>query len=292
MNDWYCVNDKSRKIMLKYAKIGRIVLIIQFIGAYGSLIPMISRYPSIVVEANGYNNDTILLRSIPLGPRCWIPMTLSWYLYVGYYFLLCIDLLILSTAFVGSDIFVFTIAMHICGQFKILYNSIENINYHKNRKQQCLIIENFVIRHNELIEILEQFEEACNVIIFFEVFANIFVICITGFILLQSFNLSKGQMEFSLIARMFVLFTQLFLYSYIGENLTNRAKNLQSVIYNSNWHDLSPKIIKDMTFIISRSQYEFHLTAGKTRNMNMSNFKDIVKSIFSYLSILRLMFEK
>ncbi|XP_044017906.1 uncharacterized protein LOC122858575 [Aphidius gifuensis] len=193
IDDWSDINNnnnKSRKIMFKYAKISRIVLFIQLLGAYGSLISLIAHYPSTNQIMNEYNNDSIFVRNIPYGPRCWISLTMPWNLYVGFYIILCVDLFFLTTSFIGSDVFLFTIAIHVCGQFEILYNSME------------------------------------------------------------------------------------------------------AVIYNSNWDDLSPKIIKDMTFIIARSQYEFNLTAGKMQNMNLSNFKDIVKSIFSYLSILRLMFEK
>ncbi|XP_044019753.1 uncharacterized protein LOC122860115 [Aphidius gifuensis] len=157
IDDWFFVNDdKSRKIMLKYAKIGRIVLIIQSIGTYGSFIPLMTRYPSVIEITNEYNNDTVFLRNTLFGPRCWISMTMS-----------------------------------------------------------C----------------------------------------------------------------------------WIGEYSSYWSSHLQLSIYNRNWYDLEPKIIKDLSFIISRSQYEFHLTAGKIQNMNMSSFKNIIKSIFSLLSILRLMFD-
>nr|AZQ24922.1 odorant receptor [Aphidius gifuensis] len=295
IDDWfyfYNISNKSHDIMLKYAKIGRIVLLIQVLGTYGAMIPVIMRYPSTIQVLNEYNNDTILARNFPLGPPCWISMTMSWNLYIGFYVIFYIDLCILVTSFVASDVFLFTIAMHICGQFQILYNSMDNINNYKNYQQQRFIVKNFVIRHNQLLIMLKNFEKICNKIIFCEVMGNTFLICISGFIVLQSFDFSQNKLEFGLVVRMFILFLQLFLYSYAGENLTNRAKNLQSVIYNSSWDDLSPKIIKDMTFIILHTQYEFYLTAGKMQNMNLSNFKNIVKSIFSYLSVLRLMFQK
>ncbi|XP_044019162.1 putative odorant receptor 92a [Aphidius gifuensis] len=275
IDDWSYINNhnnKSRKIMFKYAKIGRAVLIIQLLGAYFTFIPLIGR--SIRQSNDGHNNDTITARKVPFIPECWIPVTMPLNLYVGFYIIFCIALFTMCTSFVGSDALFFTIALHICGQFQILYNSMENI------------------RHNQLLVMLKNFEEICNKIIFFAVLGNVFLSCTTGFILLQSFDISQGQIEWSLIARIFLLFVQLFSYSYIGEELTNRAGNIQSVIYNSNWDDLSPKIIKDMAFIIARSQYEFHLTAGKMQNMSIANFKDIVKAIFSYLSVLRLMFQK
>ncbi|XP_044016656.1 uncharacterized protein LOC122857846 [Aphidius gifuensis] len=181
IKDWHCVNDNnSRKIMLKYAKIGRNILIFQLLGSYGTLISLFIRYPSTDEVVNKYNNDTILLRNIPYGLRCWIPLTMPWNLYVGHYLMLCINGFVTVTAYIGGCLFMFTIAIHICGQFDILHNSIENVIGVENYKQQCFIIKKFVIRHNELLEILKQFEEACNIIIFFEVFTNAIGICINA----------------------------------------------------------------------------------------------------------------
>ncbi|KAF7997270.1 hypothetical protein HCN44_005547 [Aphidius gifuensis] len=183
IDDWSDINNnnnKSRKIMFKYAKISRIVLFIQLLGAYGSLISLIAHYPSTNQIMNEYNNDSIFVRNIPYGPRCWISLTMPWNLYVGFYIILCVDLFFLTTSFIGSDVFLFTIAIHVCGQFEILYNSMENINYYKNYQQQHLFMKNFVIRHNQLLVMLENFEEICNKIIFFEVMGNTFLICISG----------------------------------------------------------------------------------------------------------------
>lgn len=94
-----------------------------------------------------------------------------------------------------------------------------------------------------------------------------------------------------MIVRQFVMFVQIFMYSYLGESLTSQAEKLQIAIYNSPWYKLSPEIIRDMTFIMMRNNYQFHLTAGKIYNMNISNFKELVKSMFSYFSILRLIFD-
>lgn len=187
INDWYCVNDdKSRKIMFKYANIGRVVLIFQLIGSYGTLIPTFLRYPSTDEIFNEYNNDTILLRNIPNGLRCWISLTMPWYLYAGHYLLFCINGFVTVTAYIGSSLVMFTIAVHICGQLDILHNSLENVVGKKNYKQQCFIIKKFFIRHNELLKLLMQYEEASNIIIFFEVFTNTFGICVNGLLIIYN----------------------------------------------------------------------------------------------------------
>ncbi|KAF7997271.1 hypothetical protein HCN44_005548 [Aphidius gifuensis] len=292
IDDWYFNhNDKSHKIMLKYAKIGRVVLIIQCFGAYGSLIPLIARYPSTNQMINKYNNDSIFVRNIPYGPRCWISLTMSWYLYVGYYLMFCVNVIIMVTAYMGVGIFMFTIAMHVCGQLDILYNTIKIINGAENYQQQHFYLKNFIKRHNHLLENLNKFETICSVIFFCEILSNIFIICLSGIMMLRALQNFDNVLAFKMFARMFVLLLQLFLYNLIGEILSNKTENLQIAIYNCNWYKLTPCTIRNIAFIILRTNYPFHLTAGKIHYMNLSNFKNTVKSIVSFLSILRLMFE-
>lgn len=80
------------------------------------------------------------------------------------------------------------------------------------------------------------------------------------------------------------------MYSYVGEQLTTHMGKLQVAIYNTQWYNMRPSIVRDMSFIIMRSNYEFHLTAGNMYIMNLENYKNIVKAMGSYFSILRLMF--
>lgn len=88
-----------------------------------------------------------------------------------------------------------------------------------------------------------------------------------------------------------MLYIQLFIYNYIGEQLTTQAEKLQVAIYNCSWYNMSSSlIVRDLSFIMMRNNYPFHLTAGKICNMNMASFKNLVKTMFSYFSVIRLMF--
>lgn len=80
------------------------------------------------------------------------------------------------------------------------------------------------------------------------------------------------------------------MYSYVGDKLSEQAEKLQVAIYNCSWYNIVPDLVRDISFIIMRCNYPFRLTAGKVYVMNLSNFKNIIKAMGSYFSILRLMF--
>ncbi|XP_044010382.1 uncharacterized protein LOC122854036, partial [Aphidius gifuensis] len=127
VNDWSeIIDNSSKKIMMKYAKIGRNVLIIELVGAYMTVIPgIIAKYPSDVEFLSRNVNDTTLplIRNIPIGPSCWVSLVIPHYQYLIYYIYVTIHILVLAGAYVGGDIFIFGIAMHVCGQFENLHNS-------------------------------------------------------------------------------------------------------------------------------------------------------------------------
>nr|AZQ24949.1 odorant receptor [Aphidius gifuensis] len=295
VNDWSKVDDNSsKKIMMKYAKIGRNVLIIELVGAYMTVIPsVIAKHPSNLNLISENVNDTTLplLRNIPIGPSCWVSLEIPLYQYLIYYIYVTIHMLVLASAYVGGDIFIFGIAMHVCGQFENLNNNIKNINNQNNYNQQNKFLKKIIKRHNHLIKLCNEFELVCNVIIFFEIVANMFIICVSGIVLIMAIKIVDTEAIIIMTLRIFVTQFQIFMYCYIGDDLSLKSKNIQIAIYDCLWYNMDSKIIKNLKFIMMRNNYTFNLTAGKIYNMNISNFQNLSKSIFQYFSILRLMIE-
>lgn len=82
----------------------------------------------------------------------------------------------------------------------------------------------------------------------------------------------------------------IFVHNFIGEQLSSQSGKLHIAIYNCPWYNMRKNLVKDIKFIMMRNDTLFKLTAGKICVMNLNNFKNICKSIFSYFSIMRLMF--
>nr|WGO81779.1 olfactory receptor 104 [Microplitis mediator] len=291
INDWKTVNnEKARRTMLRYAYIGRVVFIVQIIGAYAAGFQLIvSRLPFIMNWNNDRNYSTPMY-TVPIGPSCWISSEISSFHYTAYYTFQCIQLFVVCTAYIGADTYFFGIAMHVCGQFELLSNSLTNIYSDGQISNQKQNFSKFVERHKHLLCLANNFEETYNLIILSQVGIDALLICISGIVLLMTLHTEDLFIIIGLIIRIYLVYVQLFLYSYVGEQLRTQANKMQLTIYNCPWYKMSPRITKDMVFTIMRTNYSFNLTAGKMYCMNMENFKNIIKTMGSFFSVLRLMF--
>lgn len=181
IEDWSKVNDKKlRKIMLRYAYMGRIVFIIQMIGAYTTAIPLIfSRLPFITALWTD-QNDNATFNQVPIGPSCWVSSDITTYNYVAYYIFQSVQLFIVCTGYIGSDTYFFGFGMHICGQTQLLYVSLEHLYSRGNSIKQKQKLNQFVKRHKHLLMLANYFEQTYKTIILAQVIADTLLACISG----------------------------------------------------------------------------------------------------------------
>lgn len=319
IKDWSNPVDKdARVIMLKYAYTGNLVCKIQIYGFAGALIPMFYfSLPSFVMHSYELSdNSSKIFRNIPIGPNCLISPVLPVNLYLAYYLFSSLDSIVFAISFFTPDLYGFAIIMHICGQFKVLSKNMENLNGREDYSILREKINHFTERHRYLLELVNKFEESFNLMLLIQLAFNMLVISISGelvdytmyiyiYSIVQAFCLHQTgilglvamkngdtNLLFPTLSRIIVLYIQLFLYSYSGEQLSTQAEILKVAIYNCSWYRMQPSLIKDLSFILMRNNYPFHLTAGKIFDMNFSSFKNIIKTTFSYFSMLRLMFDE
>lgn len=81
---------------------------------------------------------------------------------------------------------------------------------------------------------------------------------------------------------------QIFIYCYAGDKLSSKVKNSCLAVYSCSWYNFSINTRKDIVYIMLRVNKEFHLTAGKFYYMNLPNFTNIVKTMVSFFSVMRL----
>nr|QNL15068.1 olfactory receptor 124 [Aulacocentrum confusum] len=89
----------------------------------------------------------------------------------------------------------------------------------------------------------------------------------------------------------FVIFTtcdiiHLFLNSMAGQELFNGSEEELKIIYNCNWIALSTKSRKLIRFSMMRTLKPCALAAGGFYVMNMENFRSVVQTSMSYLTVL------
>lgn len=85
--------------------------------------------------------------------------------------------------------------------------------------------------------------------------------------------------------------SQLTVYSLIGNYLKSQMEEIRFSIYQSAWCDFPVKLMKNLVFIFMQTEFPVALQAGNFITINLSTYMSILKTSFSYLSVLRVMLE-
>lgn len=85
--------------------------------------------------------------------------------------------------------------------------------------------------------------------------------------------------------------SQLTVYSLIGNYLRSQMEEIRFSIYQSAWCDFPAKLMKNLVFIFMQTESPVALQAGNFIMINLSTYMSILKTSFSYLSVLRVMLE-
>lgn len=84
---------------------------------------------------------------------------------------------------------------------------------------------------------------------------------------------------------------QLMMYTFIGNYLKLQMEEIAFSIYQSAWYDFPAKIMKNIIFIFMQTESPVTFQAGNFITVNLSTLVSILKTSFSYLSVLRIMIE-
>ncbi|XP_063992791.1 odorant receptor 22c-like isoform X2 [Diachasmimorpha longicaudata] len=292
MEDWSSVGDnRSRQIMSQYAFWGRLAFTAQIIpAAVIALEFSITRAPSLTSDT--FRNNSLSTHNLLVGPSCWIPDTMPMSLYLLHYFLVFFGLYSAILIFPGCDAFVFSVVLHLCGQFEVLNQSFENVPHDESDLDHKRRIREYSRRHNKLLTLGNELNDLVSLIIFSELFSNGMVICLSGIVILS--NIKRGNVsddDINYGVRIYIWYCELFMYSYVGEQLASQSEKIQKTIYGCPWYSMSVNTAKEIKFIMMRNNSFCYLTAGGILVMNYETFKDITRIMFSSCSVLKLILE-
>ncbi|XP_043274614.1 odorant receptor 22c-like isoform X2 [Venturia canescens] len=317
VDDWSMIEESSsREIMRQHARTGRFVFIYQMASAVLTIVPMawatlpfLAELPKSLkdrsenLNARSYQNhsdfsldhyepkDKNLPQIFPMGTGCFIH-DVSPIFYAFIYITQIIQFMASCAGNVGTDVYFFSTCMHVCGQFELLNMKFENFGQDSDFRTSHEQIRVFVKRHNHLMKLSNNVEDSFNVLTLAQLSANAFIMSLLGVQLIIGIKTGNGASAILALSSIYVLSLQLFLYSYTGDYLTSQIEKICYAIYCSHWYNLSPPFVKDLMFIMCRSNRSFNLTAGKVVSMNLDNFKNIFKAMGSYFSVLKLMFDE
>ncbi|XP_063992377.1 odorant receptor 2a-like [Diachasmimorpha longicaudata] len=290
---WKTISEPQvLKIMKARAKLGRKICIYQMSTTYFVCLPsIIMTLPPFLPAVNDTMNSTVsVVRSYPLQTSQMFA-GLSTGPYVIMFVYQIIQIYLTSTANMGNDVCFFGIAINLTAQFECLSVTCEGIDERRNASRESGF--SAVIRRQiELIDLAKKLEGTFNVIILCIISTNCIQICLYGILLIRSARIGDFVVVINAAICVIVLGFQIFLYCYAGDSLSRAIENVGTTAYNCLWYEMSPKSKTVVLFILLRTSRIFSLTAGKMYRMDLDSFKNIVKAIGSYFSVMQAMFEE
>nr|XP_050865381.1 uncharacterized protein LOC127070880 [Vespula vulgaris] len=294
IKDWSSIakDSSAKEIIWKYTHRGKMVCRVQM--SLGLLI-IASMIMDAVPTSDFSQQDNITsseenLRQIPLRTTCLFG-NMSTSTYWTVFVLQGVQLLNSIAVNMGNDVFFFAIAMHICGQLDALRIFCDDFKAN-DEKDRVLKIEKFVRRHSHLLELAQRLENTFANILLVNLMTDGLHTCLAGVQILAISNKIDIVPLTKVSSVIVIILAQLFLYSYAGDYLSSLFQDICQVIYNCPWYEFSPNNVRNLMFIIMRTHVPFHLTAGRFYTMDIENFKNIVKTSFSFFSLLRIVFSE
>nr|WGO81785.1 olfactory receptor 111 [Microplitis mediator] len=176
---------------------------------------------------------------------------------------------------------------HICGQFDILIKRMDkfcdnNYNFEVKNHELTTIIQ----RHQHLIFLSDSLEIVYNKVILTQMAGCLTSLSISGIVLLLSINEKDIITTMRSACIMNLIILESYIFAYMADTLSGKGDIMLRTIY-SYWYKI-PIINKNIAVITMRLCVAPYLTVGKFFNLTNESFMDIIKTAFSYLSVLRL----
>lgn len=186
LDDWEnMMNKKSCVIMKRIAYYAKTAFLVQICSYCSVLVQHFFIKPLLIIwnTDKDYKKIKKNFRVMPLEPACWTRKNISFNFYIISYVYQLIKVILIAMAAVSCFNFFCGIAMHLYGQYMILFNHLKSINDINDKLKRKKFLYKFIKRHNHLLKVSKYFEEIYNIIIFVDVGNMISLTCISGFII-------------------------------------------------------------------------------------------------------------
>ncbi|KAF3054473.1 Odorant receptor 348 [Nylanderia fulva] len=283
IDDWLSVKDdkETRKIMKEYAYKARVLTLMLLYSIAGC----VSAYVLVVLFKNLkqiFFTDSNLLDA----------NTTNWILLIScdplsksitgsqYVIILAIQLVQMvigaSLLFVESSFF-FNITMHLAGQLKP--------NTETNYRKKFIGLIN---RHSKLIEFYQNLEDSFNLCTLINLMMVTIILAFIGLRIIwclmenDYIEVAKNALDviFYLIESM--------IFTYGGDLLQRESEGIFYMLYATSWFTLPLTLMKDIHFAMMKSSIPFRFTGGKFFYVNHETMKNILKTTYFYISVLRI----
>nr|QIJ45819.1 olfactory receptor [Glyphodes pyloalis] len=143
-------------------------------------------------------------------------------------------------------------------------------------------------RHRVLISLAADIEKLFSFSLLINFIYSSFVICFCGFcsVVIEKWNV--------FVFKTFLIcgLSQTWLLWWSGDRLLEASTGVGVALYNSGWYTASGRIKKCILFMIYRSEKSLHVTTYGFSKLSLSSYAVIIKSTWSYFTLLLNFFNK
>ncbi|XP_076760688.1 odorant receptor 4-like [Xylocopa sonorina] len=284
--DWQVVQDPNhRMIMLKYVAISRRLITVCAVFLYTGGI---SYHTVMQFLSKERSKSNYTLKPLTYPGCDWFLDEQSSPTYEIVFLSHCLAAIVMYTVTTATYSLAAIFVTHICAQIEIQITRLQKL-VEMNKKQDNARDPLAIIVHDhvEVLRFSENIEAALHVICLTEIIESTFAMCLLEYYCLMEWQ-NSNAIAISTYFMLLLSFTfNIFIFSYIGEVLTEQCSQIGTVAYEIEWYELSAREARDLILLNIISQYPPKLTAGKIIELSLRTFGSVVKTSVVYLNLLR-----
>ncbi|XP_076276562.1 odorant receptor 13a-like [Lasioglossum baleicum] len=178
---------------------------------------------------------------------------------------------------------------HICGQVQIQILKLEELNIDSDEKNcdHDAMVGEIIQSHTEILRYAKTIAESFSEIIFMEIVASTFLICLVEYCVLTEWIDSNAIAITTYAVYMISLTFNAMIFCYIGQILTDQCSQIGFASYEVDWYNLPATKARNFVLLGIISLYPPKLSGGKVTELSLNTFTIILKSSMVYLNMLR-----
>nr|APZ81482.1 olfactory receptor 60 [Adelphocoris lineolatus] len=170
----------------------------------------------------------------------------------------------------------------------IFKHQVKSLNFERDDSldQQ---VEDIVNKHNQIIEMSKDLKGYLGLSAAFVCFITSLALTFTAYTMYSSSDL---PLRVTYGSGFLLYFLGALLFSTLGQKLENECDEVFKALYGLRWYRFTPNARKSLNMIMRQARYPITIDYHSRYKMNLSNFMQILRSSYSYFTLLQSMASK
>ncbi|RZC39042.1 7tm 6 domain containing protein, partial [Asbolus verrucosus] len=196
----------------------------------------------------------------------------------------------LAVVTLGIDSLIAALNMFIAAQFDILNNDLRNLHPVNNNNNNNSIdvvndLKKCVHHHREILKFADYANRFYNWLLLVQFFVGGVSIGLSMFQLTLVIPFSPEF--YMLLTYGTAISVQVFMYCWFGNQIEVKSSDLSYSVFESDWTDLPPEVMKNFIIFTMRIQRPLKIAALNLFYLSLTTYVKILKTSWSYFALLR-----